>query len=235
MSVILVTRPAGAADPLVSELEARGFSVRAVPTVVTSRRTLEWPDLSRYDWVAVTSATAVSTLPEIHHALKWAAVGGATAAALRARGIEPDVVPHDANAASLAEAIPRVEGAHVLFIRGSHAGDDLPRGLRARGASVDELTTYDMVEGPDSSRDALRKALSAGDVVAVVFASGSAVRGFVKLGGPGHIPAVTIGPRTTAIARAEGFEVAAEASGQTAAELVAAVERAISSEVRRDA
>ena len=235
MSVILVTRPGGAGDPLVAELEERGYHVRAVPTVATVARSVDWPDIAGYDWVAATSAAGVATVPEPRAARRWAAVGQATADALRARGVEPQALPPEASGASLAESIPGVDGARVLFVRGSLASDDLARGLRARGASVDEVIGYDTVEGPDGSRAALHDALADGAVAAVVFASGSAVRGFLKLGGSTRIPAVTIGPRTSAAAHAANFAITAEASGKSAAALGGEVKHAIPFEVRRDA
>ena len=86
MTTVLVTRPAGAADPLVTELEARGYRVSAVPTVVTRSLTVSWPDLAAFDWVVVTSAAGVEALPAIASGPLLAAVGESTAAALRARG-----------------------------------------------------------------------------------------------------------------------------------------------------
>lgn len=235
MSVVLVTRPAGEADPLVAMLEARGYAVRAVPAVAIAPREVDWPDLGAYDWVVATSAAAVASVPDPGAARRWAAVGKATADALRARGADPAVMPDVANAEALGGAIPQPQGARVLFVRGSLASGELTRILRARGATVDEVVAYDTLEGPESSRSALEAAVAHDDVDAVVFASGSAVRGFVKLGGSPRIPAVTIGPRTTAAARAAGFEIAAEASGQSAAELAAAVVSVVPLEVESDA
>ena len=59
---VLVTRPAGEADPLVEELRRRGIEVRAVPTVALEPITFEAPDLAAYDWVVVTSATGARSL-----------------------------------------------------------------------------------------------------------------------------------------------------------------------------
>ena len=73
----------------------------------------------------------------------------------------------------------------------------------------------------------LRAALADPSLAAVVFASGSAIRGYVALGGDTGMPAITIGPRTSVSAREHGFEVIAEAEGQSAEELVSAVVRAI--------
>jgi porphobilinogen synthase len=228
MRTVLVTRPAALKDPLVAELTSRGYRVVAVPTVVTRPVDLDWPDLNEFDWVVVTSAAGVAALPEVHGGHRWAAVGEATARALRERGIEVGVVPSQANGAALAAAIPDVEGKRLALVRASGADPDLPTALRARGALVEEITAYETVEGPPESEPALQQALREEDVAAVVFASGSAVRGFLKLGGAATLPAITIGPRTSAAAREAGFVVAAEATTQDVKQMVAAVERSVS-------
>jgi porphobilinogen synthase len=227
LTTVLVTRPAGASDPLVAELESRGFRVSAVPTVVTRALAVEWPDLAAFDWVVVTSAAGVDALPGTPAGPRWAAVGESTAAALRAKGAKPDLVPAETNGAALAEALPDPHGARVLLVRASLADPDLPARLRERGALVDEVSAYETVEGPAESADDLRRALRQADLAAVVFASGSAVRGFAKLGGSTALPAITIGPRTTAVARDAGFNVVAEAPGPSVQQLAAAVTQAI--------
>jgi porphobilinogen synthase len=233
MRTVLVTRPAAHKDPLVAELTSRGYRVVAVPTVVTRPVDVEWPDLNEFDWVVVTSAAGVAALPEVGGGPRWAAVGEATAQALSERGIEVDVVPSRANGVALAAAIPDVEGKRVALVRASGADSDLPNALRERGAIVEEITAYETVEGPTESEPALRQALREEDVAAVVFASGSAVRGFIKLGGAANLPAITIGPRTSAAAREAGFVVAAEATAQDVKQMAAAVERSVSKTVDR--
>jgi porphobilinogen synthase len=227
MTTVLVTRPAGAGDPLVAELQARGYRVSAVPTVVTRPLAVSWPDLAGFDWVVMTSSAGTEALPAIPSGPRWAAVGESTARALTARGVAVDLVPAQANGAALAAALPDPAGKRVLLVRASLADPDLPAGLRARGALVEEVMAYETVEGPAESTGMLRDALGDGDVAAVVFASGSAVRGFVKLGGDTRLPAITIGPRTSAVARDQGFQVIAEAGAPDVAELAATVARAI--------
>jgi uroporphyrinogen-III synthase len=235
VTAVLVTRPSGAADALVAALESRGYEVRAVPTVVTRRLPVDWPDLGAYQWAVVTSVAGVEALPESLAGPRWAAVGEATARALRARGTEAEIVPAESSGAALARAIPDPRGERMLVVRASLADPDLPADLRRRGAEVDEVTAYETVEGPAASRAPLHAALSAPGLGAVVFASGSAVRGFVKLGGANDIPAVTIGPRTTAVAHQQGFLVVAEAAGQSVERLVRAVEQAVPIQDRSDA
>lgn len=235
MRTVIVTRPAGGEDPIVAELRSRGHRVIAVPTVQTRPLAVDWPQLARFDWIVVTSAAGVAALPAVPAGPRWAAVGASTAKALRAKGIEAELVPAEASGAAIAEALPDAAGARVLLVRASLADQDLPLALRARGALVEEVTAYETVEGPEESREALGEAMSDPNLAGVVFASGSAVRGFVKLGGPATLPAITIGPRTSAVARAQGFTVAAEAKRPDVEQLADAVERAIAIEVGRDA
>jgi uroporphyrinogen III methyltransferase/synthase len=227
MTAILVTRPAGPADQLVELLEARGYRVHAVPTVETEPVKFEAGGLARCDWIVVTSVNGVDAITELPRGPQYAAVGEKTAAALRARGIQPAHVPRETNAAALAKSLPNVDGKRVALVRASAAGSDLPEKLRQRGATVEEITAYRTLEGPSTSAQPLRAALADLSLAAVVFASGSAVRGYVALGGNTEVPAITIGPRTSVSAREHGFEVIAEAEGQSAEELVSAVVRAI--------
>jgi uroporphyrinogen-III synthase len=235
MTAILVTRPDGEADPVVHALEGAGYRVHAVPTVATRSLDFERPDISRYDWVVVTSTAGIEALADLSPGPQWAAVGDVTARALRARGIEPALVPIEANGLALANALPDVRLKRILLVRASAAASDLPERLRERGALVDELAAYLTVEGPPSSTAPLNAALADADLAAVVFASGSAVRGYVALGGTASWPAVTIGPRTTQVARQLGFRVAAEAGTPSAESLVAAVVGAIRVKERNSA
>jgi uroporphyrinogen-III synthase len=227
VTAVLVTRPGGERDPLVGALEAAGYRVHAVPTVGTQALDFERPDLTAYDWVVVTSATGVGALTAFPSGPRWAAVGTATARALRAAGVEPALVPDEADGLALANALPDVKGKRVLLVRASAAAPVLPERLRERGAAVEELIAYLTIEGPASSAVPLRTALGDVDLAAIVFASGSAVRGYAALGGGTTWPAITIGPRTSEVARQLGFRVVAEAETQSAAALVAAVSAAI--------
>src|SRR5207302_3899495 len=79
---VLVTRPAGEADPLVEELRRRGIEVRAVPTVALEPIPFEAPDLAAYDWVVVTSTSGARSLlagTGLRPGPRWAAVGPVTA------------------------------------------------------------------------------------------------------------------------------------------------------------
>jgi uroporphyrinogen III methyltransferase/synthase len=236
MIAVIVTRPLGEADPLVGELRRQGYRVHAVPTVVTEAATVAATDLDGYDWIVVTSATGVAALPAIPAGVRWAAVGPATADALRRRGVEPEIVPEIAIGTAIAAELPDPAGQRVLLARADAATPDLPDALRRRGAEVVELAVYRTVEAPPASRALLSAALADPDLRAVVFTSGSAVRGFVGLGGGSDLAALTIGPRTTEAASRAGFEILAEAADASVAALTRSVAKVLPlEEVKSDA
>jgi uroporphyrinogen-III synthase len=233
---VLSTRPDGEEDPLVARLRQLGLRVFAVPTVATKPLPFEPPALDAYDWVVVTSAAGVQHLFDRLEAppgrVRWAAVGARTAVALSERGVEVSAVPEVSRGVEIVAAIAALQplrGLRVLLARADEAAPDLPLELRAGGALVDALHVYGTVEGPVASRASLNLALADPGLVAVVFASGSAVRGLRRLavGGVPSLLAVTIGPATSEVARREGFQVAAEAERPSVEGLVAAVRVAL--------
>jgi uroporphyrinogen-III synthase len=229
---LLCTRPEGERDPLVGRLRQLGYVVHAVPTVATEPLPFAPPDPGRFDWFVVTSAAGaralLDRLPHPRAAVLWAAVGPRTAAALAERGIAAAAVPEESRGVNVAGAIAAVAplaGLRVLLARADAAAADLPAALRKAGALVEELAVYHTVAGPEASRAGVAAALADPRLAGAVFASGSAVRGLLRLGGEAarRLPAVTIGPATSAVAREEGIRVAAEAASPGVEGLVAAV------------
>jgi len=236
LTAVLSTRPDGEEDPLVARLRGLGLRAHAVPTVATEALPFEPPDLASFDWVVVTSSTGVrrllDRLSEPHPKVRWAAVGPRTAAALSERGLDVGAVPAVNRGAEIAEAIAArapLPGLRVLLARADAGAADLPLRLRAAGAQVEELDVYRTVEGPEASRAPLDLALADPELAAVIFASGSAVRGLRRLAvrEVRNLPAVSIGPATSEVARREGFRVAAEAKRPSVEGLVAAVRVAL--------
>ena len=148
-----------------------------------------------------------------------AAVGSATAAALRRRGIEPDLLPEQAVQESLLEALGDVAGRRVLIATAEGARDVLASGLRERGAEVDELALYRTVREPVDVDLVLSADL-------VTFTSSSTVTNVLdaldgqELSG---LRAVSIGPVTSDTLRQRGVEPVAEADPHDVDGLVAAV------------
>jgi uroporphyrinogen-III synthase len=250
--LILVTRPAGEADPLVPALLLAGYRVAAVPTVTTQAVTPGGPldaaiaGLAQWDWIVVTSAAGARAVAEairrtgatVAHEIRWAAVGPATADALAGIGIEASVVPADWTGAAVGSAMAaadRLAGRRVLLARADAASENLPAALRQAGATVAEMTAYHTIEAPPASRVGVAAVLDDEGLAAVVVASGSAVRGLLRLAGDAGrdrqvrtVPLISIGPSTSKVARALGFERIVEARRSSVEALVEAVLETIS-------
>ncbi len=242
---VLVTRSAEQADELVSALRDASLEPTLVPTIAVAidppRGPLDTAAglLHTYAWVVITSANgarailkaATRVLTELG-APSWAAIGPATSGVLEHEGIEVQFQPSQSSATAMAAGLPVRPADRVLVVRGDLAGPGLATALRARGAEVDDVVAYRTREAPQSSRVLLRRALATGPVDAVVFTSGSTVRGLVKLAADESIdvlaiPAVCIGPETGDAARAAGFRVLAISPGPDSAALATATAQAL--------
>lgn len=221
--VVATTRDGAPDDPLTEKLRAEGAKV------------LEWPTLSfeaprdpeplararrdvragAYDWVVVTSARAVEPLGpggDVPERVRVAAVGPATAAALRAHGWRVDVTG-TSDAQALVEAVSAtaaLQGARVLFPAASLAGDTIEEDLAALGARVERVEAYRTVPRAPERRsvsDDLRRGVDA-----VAFASPSAVRALVETLSPewpaalGPAGFAAIGPSTKRALAESGVE-----------------------------
>jgi uroporphyrinogen-III synthase len=118
-----------------------------------------------------------------------------------------------------------VAGRRVLLPRASEARDVLPEGLRALGAHVDVIPVYRTVlDGDGAARVAER--LRAGAIDLVTLSSSSTARFFVEAVGAEAAraaPAASIGPVTSAAARALGLRVTVESEQSTIPGLVDAI------------
>jgi uroporphyrinogen III methyltransferase/synthase len=153
-----------------------------------------------------------------------AAIGPGTARALAEHGIAADVVPERFVAEALVEALAsvEVEGRRVLVARAAEARDVLPDALRDRGAEVDVVALYETVR-EEPGVEAIE---AAQDADYVTFTSSSTVRNLVEALGdrfPRGACIVSIGPITSAAARAAGLDVAVEADRHDVDGLVAAL------------
>lgn len=245
MSLVLSTRPGGEDDPLVGRLRADGHSVVAVPTVATAllepttSLDREVGELGDGDWVVVTSGAGARAVLDASRRsgtdpgrCRWAAIGQGTAAPLLRAGISADLIPAQADPQTLASALAsdrRPMGHRVLLARADLATGALPDALRASGLDVRDVVAYHTVEGPEEARVPLAHALAASELAAVVFASGSAVRGAIKLADASglarlqRIALVSIGPSTSAVIVGCGLRVAAEARVPSVHGLVQAI------------
>jgi uroporphyrinogen-III synthase len=210
---VVVTRPREQAGPLVERLEALGHHVVPCPLIEIEPLGDDPVDLRGYDWLVVTSPNGARELARraVGPWPRVAAVGPGTAETLRSLGVEPAFVPRVSSQDGLLAEFPR-DGGRVLFAAAEGARR---RPIEELGANFVPLY-----------RTRLVRPARVPDADVVVLASGSAARSFADVGRT--LPAVSIGPQTSAAARAAGLEVIAEAETHDLDGLVAAVERVAS-------
>ena len=221
---IVVTRPRENAAVVVNELELLGATAFVMPLLQiepmrdsdAARLEAALSDVAAYDWIVFTSANGVAAVRE-HLAgrlagARIAAVGPATAAAVRALGVEPAFVPVNYAAGEIVDGLGELEGRRVLLPQADIADPWLADRIRAAGAEVDAVVAYRTVAVDPSVVEAVE--LEAG-VDAVVLASGSAARSLAALAAkfPGVARSlqqtllVAIGPKTAEAAREAALPV----------------------------
>jgi uroporphyrinogen-III synthase len=232
---VLVTRARHQAGALAHRLRALGAEVLEIPAIEIAPPESFAPldtalhDLSPYQWLIVTSANgaralsermgAAGTGPAAFSHLRIAAVGSATAQALREMGLKIAVMPREYVAESLLEALGDQAGSQrVLLARAAVARDVIPDALRAQGATVDVVDAYRTVVPADSVAQ-MRTILghTGGPPDAATFTSSSTVTNFLQVlqkagvAPPKSMRAISIGPITSQTLRDHGWEPAAEA------------------------
>lgn len=229
---VVVTRPRGQSGPLVARLRSLGADVIELPLLEFRVLEFEPPDWAAYDWAIFTSSNGVEfffSRFEARPGPRLCAIGPATAAALRARGLEPDLVPAEHVAEGVAAALQEkgVAGARVLLVRAEEARDVIPAELGRLGARVDVLPVYRTVEPEDLEQKA-QEVFQRARPHWVTLTSASTVRHLLRAVPRQMLEGVriaTIGPVTSAAVREAGLEVEAEASPYTAEGMVAAMVR----------
>jgi uroporphyrinogen-III synthase len=208
---VIVTRPREQAGPLVNALRAAGFEPVLCPLIEIEPIDDGPIEVAGYDWVVVTSANGAEQLARRHRGYlpRIAGIGAATATALEAYGLHADFVPTVPSQEALVAEFPRPPG-HVLFV-----GAEEARGLLVAELDADFRAVY-------RTKRLRPEPPPSGDLV--LLASASAAEAFAAL--RLDLPAITIGPQTTAAARAHGMHVLAQARTQDVAGLVAAVREA---------
>jgi N-acyl-D-amino-acid deacylase len=137
-----------------------------------------------------------------------AAIGPATADALREHGVRVDAVPNEYRAESLVERLRGLVGPRdrVLLPRAAQTRDVLVTELRRLGVAVTEVAAY-ATRRAEGGSPRLREALASGAIDAVTFTSSSTARNFAELFTEeerrallGNVTVASIGPITAATA-----------------------------------
>ena len=248
---ILVTRARQQASALAEELEALGANVIRIPAIeIKPLASYDCLDaalhrVAEYDWLVFTSANAVAVFAahmtalqvEPSKNLRVAAIGPATAEALRAFGFADVLTPEEAVAEALAEVLREdVRGKRILLVRAKIARDVLPDALRNYGATVDIADAYENVM-PAESVEAIKTVFNypGQQPHAITFTSSSTAQNFFALLAEARIDSLpretvlaSIGPITSATLLELGYSATVEAEEASVAGLVRALVRALS-------
>ena len=194
-----VTRAREQASGLAQSLADLGAEVIQCPTIEIS----PLPDyreldaaiarLSDYGWCIFTSVNGVRWFwnrleaagrdSRALGACRVAAIGPATADALRARGICPDFIPERYVAEGVIEGLlarGNVSGVRMLLPRAAKAREVLPDELRKAGAIVDVIAAYETVPAATRKEEVLTR-MAEGTLDCVTFGSSSTVENFLSL------------------------------------------------------
>ena len=224
--LIVLTRTDAGNRAWTAHLARRGAKTYSFPAIGASKSPLT-PELeqalcrlAQFDWLILPSATgvrfAVATLAELGIDLThWpvpriAVIGKQSAATAHQAGLMVSLRPSQANSTALANELPDVTGRHILTLRSDIAPGGLVTTLRRRGADVTDLTVYQthLRTEPDPIFSHL---LKENEVRFLVFASPSAVRGFIRrlttseLKLAKNLSSISIGPSVTATLQQSGF------------------------------
>jgi uroporphyrinogen-III synthase len=242
---VLVTRPAGQLDGFAAALRAAGATPVAFPAIrIAPARDPDALDralrkLACYEWLVLTSANGVAAvwsrlealgLDGLPQALRVAAIGPKTAAALVARRVQPDFVPQEYVAEAILPGLGDLRDSWVLLPRADLARPALPRAIQLAGGLVHEIVAYRTL--PAESNPAGLEALRQG-VDVITFTSSSTVLNFLALlkkaglqagALPGQPIFACIGPITAATASEAGLPVSVVAREYTIEGLITALE-----------
>ncbi len=233
---VVVTRSRAQASKLSEKLRHLGANVIELPVIEIKPVKLSEDDLGKirgiggYDWVFFTSQNAVTPFFDTFDqsgmdvralgGVRIAAIGQATAEALREKGIKPDLVPETFTSAGLLESFGALHkderGVRALLPRADIASTELPVGLAKLRIECDEIAIYKTVPG-DPDEDELKRIVD-GNVDYITFTSSSTAENFSKLLGlerfvelSGRVRFASIGPVTSAKLRELGAVAAIEA------------------------
>lgn len=165
---VLVTRPEHQAENLCRLIEERKGTAIRLPTIGIvpcndlPKKTAALKSFDKYQWLVFISANAVNFAPvlisgkiEPFTNARIAAIGRATATALKSAGLTVDLLPDQGFDSEALLAMPQmqgVKGQRILIVRGVGGREDLADKLRSRGAEVEYLEVYRrVIPGVDCS------------------------------------------------------------------------------------
>lgn len=228
---VVVTRSREQASDLSAALLEQGAEVLELPLIEISEDEESsgeayWDTLGSYRWIVFTSPNGVKHFFDKFHrrfddlrcigGARVACIGETTAKAVREQHIAVDLVPDEAVAESLAEALLReetLENETVLVVTGNRNRDILIEKLEEGRAIVDAFPVY-RTELTDLSHQPAAERFREVGADVITFASSSAVDSFVQQAknlqpgeGARRPKCVAIGPKTAERMRQLGLPV----------------------------
>lgn len=245
---VVVTRAREQAGPLCEQLERLGAEVVALPLIRISAaadpaiRTDVFSEIGTYEWLVFSSANGVRYFFDAFFAkfqdiralglLRIAAVGPATATAVRALHLAVEVMPKKHVAEELADALianQSMENVKVLVVTGDRNRDVIVQKLNDARAIVDQMPVY-KTESTDLGEDAVAEGFRRRGADAILFTSSSGVLSFVDQAGVLALAkgatqplAGSIGPVTSDAMRKVGMPIGFEAHESTIEGLIRAL------------
>lgn len=243
---VIVTRARAQASALTKKLEAQGARVLEVPAIKIVPPADFAPldkaiaEIDTYKWLILTSVNGVEYFfNRLQKAgkdsralcgVKIAAIGSATAEALKGYGITADLIPSAYKAEELADALAEdtKAGDKLLLARAKVARNVLPERLRALGAQVDVVAAYETVTDCQNKEELL-DALESGEASVVTFTSSSTVTNLLDVLGDkkdllNKVALAAIGPVTAETLEKNGLKPAISAAEYTIDGLMTAIE-----------
>lgn len=225
--LIMITRPAHQAGPLMKAIEAAGGLNFPFPTLEIKPADLSPADkkilqqINHYDIIIFISPNAVeigldqiNEHTPINNRPLIATIGQGSAHALNNKlGKMPDIVPHEKfNSEGLltTEAMQNVANKRILIIRGNAGREHLKVTLEQRGATVDYLNVYQRIK-PQLPTTDLRQHLQNQQIAAIVITSAESLKNLLEMTPLAvhtkliQVPLVLINERLITFAREAGF------------------------------
>ena len=243
---VIVTRARAQTSALTKKLEAQGArvleapAIKIVPPADFAPLDKAIAEIDTYKWLILTSVNGVEYFfnrlqkagkdSRALWGIKIAAIGSATAEALKGYGITADLIPSAYKAEELADALAEdtKAGDKLLLARAKVARNVLPERLRALGAQVDVVAAYETV-ADCQNKEELLEALESGEASVVTFTSSSTVTNLLDVLGDkkdllNKVALAAIGPVTAETLEKNGLKPAISAAEYTIDGLMTAIE-----------
>ncbi len=240
-SSVLVTRPVHQATELVECLSNHGAAPLIQPAITIAPPS-DWApadqairNLRAYDWLVFSSVNGVeqfiTRMDELGFDLRQlgncqiAAIGPATAKALRQFHLRVDLQPNEYRAEALTEMLaPKTVGKRVLLLRASRGREVLAESLTAAGARVKQVVVYQSNDVEQADPE-IMTALEAGQIDWMTVTSSAIARSLVHLfgGALAQTKLAAISPLTAKVLTEAGYPPSVVAKQYTTEGLVDAI------------